>query len=150
MKRSAALAPLSRDHHVALDAALRLSRATTQDLGEAVAHFTDFFEDHGRKHFEIEEQIMLPALAGDDQLHAMGDQMCAEHEQIRRAAERLTAESPPTDEALRLANQLGRLLNDHVRFEERELFELMEARLDPEALEALGRAIDKAEEGREA
>jgi hemerythrin-like domain-containing protein len=145
MKRSAALAPLSRDHHVALEAALRLSRATTEDLGEAVARFTEFFDDHGREHFEIEEQIMLPALEGDDQLQAMGDRMCAEHEQIRDAAERLTADSPPTDEALPLANQLGRLLNDHVRFEEREVFELIEARLDPEALEALGRAIDQAE-----
>jgi hemerythrin-like domain-containing protein len=147
MKRSAALTPLSRDHHAALQAALRLSRATTEDLGEAVARFTDFFEDHGSKHFEIEEQILLPALDCDDQLLAMGDRMCAEHEQIRDAAERLTAESPPTDEALRLANQLGRLMNDHVRFEERELFELMEARLDPEALAELGRAIDQAEKG---
>jgi hemerythrin-like domain-containing protein len=145
MKRSAALAPLSRDHHPALEAALRLSRARTEDLGEAVARFTEFFDDHGRKHFEIEEQVMLPALEGDDQLQAMGDRMCSEHEQICDAGERLRADSLPAGEALELANELGRLLNDHVRFEERELFELLEARLDPETLAALGRAIDRAE-----
>jgi hemerythrin-like domain-containing protein len=111
----------------------------------AVARFREFFDDRGREHFEIEEQIMLPALEADDQLQAMGDRMCVEHEQIRDAAKRLTADSPPTHEALPVANQLGRLLNDHVRFEEREVFELIEARLDPEALEALGRAIDQAE-----
>jgi hypothetical protein len=77
----------------------------------------------------------------------MGDRMCAEHEQIRDAAERLT---PPTGEGVQLANELGRLVNAHVRFEERELFELMEARVDADAIEALGRAIDKSGKGRDA
>ena len=40
----------------------------------------------------------------------------------------------------------GKLLADHVRFEERELFPLIEGGLDPAALAALGREIIAAEE----
>ena len=72
MKRSPALTPLSRDHHVALEAALRLSRADAASLDDARERFRDFFEAHGRRHFEIEEEIPLPALADDEQLAAMG------------------------------------------------------------------------------
>ena len=40
------------------------------------------------------------------------------------------------------AHALGALLNDHVRFEERELFELLESRLDPDELDRLGQEIE--------
>ena len=39
MKRSPELAALSRDHHQALEAALRLRRATDETLEAAVGHF---------------------------------------------------------------------------------------------------------------
>ena len=42
------------------------------------------------------------------------------------------------------AHALGELLNDHVRFEERELFEFLEARLTQAELDRLGREIEAA------
>ncbi|MGE5746261.1 MAG: hypothetical protein ACM33U_03265, partial [Solirubrobacterales bacterium] len=42
--------------------------------------------------------------------------------------------------------ELGQLLDDHVRFEERELFPLIEDTLDENALEALTAAVLAAEE----
>lgn len=137
MKRSAALAPLSRDHHQALEAALRLRRATDDDLGTAVERFRDFWSAHGRRHFEIEERLLLPAIEGDEDWDAMADRVREEHEKIRTRAERLGT--------LDAARELGQLLNDHVRFEERELFELLEARLEPGGLSQLGREIELAE-----
>ena len=54
MKRSDALAPLSRDHQHALYAALRLRRAHPATVRDAVESFLRFFEEEGRRHFEIE------------------------------------------------------------------------------------------------
>jgi hypothetical protein len=43
------------------------------------------------------------------------------------------------------AHGLGRLLRDHVRFEERHLFGLLEQRLPEVELARLGEAIERAE-----
>ena len=137
MKRSAALVPLGHDHHQALEAALRLRRAASDDLESAVARFHEFWSQHGGRHFEIEEQLVLPALEGDQRWDEMADRVRREHVEIRARAEDL--------ETLDDAHELGRLLHDHVRFEERELFELLEARLEPDRLSRLGLDIEHAE-----
>jgi hemerythrin HHE cation binding domain-containing protein len=141
MKRSEALSPLSRDHQRALYAALRLRRAHQATLNGAVEQFLRFFDDEGRRHFEIEEELLLPALPADD-----GDWSAAvarvreDHEAIRAAAERLR-----TAPSLERAVATGERLNDHVRFEERTLFMILEARLDSQRLAAVGQAIAAAE-----
>lgn len=140
MKRSAALTPLSRDHHGALDAALRLRRADDDTVDAAVAHFQDFFERKGRRHFEIEEEHLLPALREDDEQWAAGvTRVRDEHAAIRERAAQLS----PGDVAD--ARALGALLNDHVRFEERVLFVMLEERLAPDDLARLGAAVAQAE-----
>lgn len=137
MKRSPALMPLGHDHHQALEAALRLRRATDADLGAAVERFREFWSEHTRRrHFEIEEELLLPALAGDEQWDGMADRVRREHQQIRAQAESVGT--------VKDAHALGRLLNDHVRFEERELFELLESRLDAGELSRLGQEIEAA------
>ena len=45
------------------------------------------------------------------------------------------------------AHELGALLHDHVRFEERDLFGVLEARLPEPELARLGEAIERAEAG---
>ena len=135
MKRSPALVPLGHDHHRALEAALRLRRATAGTLEEDLGYFREFWAGHAqRRHFEIEEELLLPAITGDAGWDAMADRVRRDHAQIREWAE--TAAS--VDDA----HALGGLLNDHVRFEERELFEFLEARLTQEELDRLGREIE--------
>ena len=136
MKRSPALVPLGHDHHQALEAALRLRRATAEELDGAIARFRRFWREHGAHHFEIEEELLLPAIAGDRELDEMAARVRREHGQIRAASESL--------DTLEDAHRLGQLLTDHVRFEERELFGLIEARLDPDRLDRLGREIARA------
>jgi len=119
-----------------LEAALRLRRATADDLDDAVGRFREFWSERGRRHFEIEEELVLPALEGDQAWDGLADRVRQEHEQLRTRAESLdTVES---------AHALGQLLNDHVRFEERELFQVLEARLDPGQLSRLGQEIKSA------
>jgi hypothetical protein len=140
MKRSEALAPLSRDHHVALEAALRLRRCSATDVGAAAAHFTTFWQSAGRRHFEIEEELLLPALPGrESEWDDAVARVLAEHRQIRQRAERLQVDD------VEAARDLGELLTGHVRFEERSLFPLLEQRLSGDALAALGDAVESAE-----
>jgi hypothetical protein len=48
MRRSAALTPLSHDHHHALDVARRLRRATSEDVADALGHLRTFWENEGQ------------------------------------------------------------------------------------------------------
>jgi hemerythrin-like domain-containing protein len=139
VKRSPALAPLSRDHQHALYAALRLRRAEAEGLSDAVDHFLRFFDDEGRRHFEIEEELILRALPDDEgNWTAAVERVREDHAAIRQA----TAQAEWTSES---AQALGTRLNDHVRFEERVLFPIVEERLAPEDLERLGVAVAEAE-----
>jgi len=131
MKRSPALTPLSHDHHVALAHALRLRRAGPANLTGTVAVFLAFLLGEGCRHFAQEESVLLPVLDGD--AAAAGERLCAEHARILCEAEALGER--PTVPA---AHALGQLLAAHVRFEERELFPLLERRLAPGVLERVG------------
>jgi hypothetical protein len=137
MKRAVELAPLSRDHHVALEHALRLRRASEDDLGAVVAAFLAFLVTDGREHFAQEEDLLAPAVPAD-QAHLAG-RMRAEHDDILRRA-RLLARRP----GVAAARDLGELLHRHVRFEERELFPLLERRLPAPRLLELGRDLSRA------
>lgn len=139
MKRSEELAPLSRDHHQALFVALQLKRG----IPGSEAAFLGFIEGHGREHFRIEEEIVLPVwLAADSKADGrLAARIAAEHLEIRSCARRLRAGSF-TDEA---RIELGVLLGHHIRFEERELFPLIEAGLGADRLAALGAEVAAAE-----
>jgi hypothetical protein len=85
MKRSEALAPLSRQHHRGLAAALKLKRAQASDAGEARAAFLEFWEAEGRDHFRIEEEILLPAYARHGEAdHPAVVRVLVEHVDLRR------------------------------------------------------------------
>ena len=144
MQRSDELAPLSREHHVALEVALRLRRATVADADAARAAFLAFFEDEARPHFRAEEELVLPAF----ERHAASDdpdvvRVLDDHAEIRRRAEQLAARNGDLQDL----HALGDLLNAHVRHEERTLFPRIEAALDADELAALGTALIAAEGG---
>lgn len=145
MKRSPELAPLSHDHQHALDAALRLRRAERDTLVDALAHFRRFFAEEGRTHFDIEERLILPALHAEDPEWApLAARVRADHAAIRAATDALHTRNT-VDDVLAAACALGERLAAHVRFEERELFPLLERRLAGSELERLGAAIYEAE-----
>ena len=68
--------------------------------------------------------------------------MCrAEHDRLRGLADGLTQ----AVNRLTVAHDLGQHLHDHVRFEERELFVMLEERLSDDELGQLAQAIEGAE-----
>lgn len=140
MKRAEALQPLSREHLAALLAAKRLREAG--DLAAAREGFLEFWREDGRRHFRVEEEVLLPTWARYAEVDEAGvGRMLDEHLAIRREALRLEDGEATLEEA----RALGDLLHDHVRFEERQLFPAAEAALDAESLDRLAKAIAAAE-----
>jgi hypothetical protein len=87
MKRSTALAPLSRDHQRALDVALRLRLAAASTIDDAVERFAAFFDHEGNEHFAIEEECLVPELLPDDpEWTAAIERVAGDHVVIREGA----------------------------------------------------------------
>lgn len=146
MKRAAALTPLSRDHHHGLAVAQRLVRATAQTATDARTRFLAFWQTEGRRHFEIEEEQLLPALARHvSPEHEAVVRVLVDHVELRRQAGDLAAQPPPS---LKILQELGYRLQRHIRHEERVLFPLIEESLPEPELAELATAIERAEKQR--
>jgi hypothetical protein len=145
MRRDPALAGLSRDHHQALAVALRLRRAGDDTAGDARAAFLHFWAREGHRHFRIEEDVLLPAFAGFGDAHdpLVARALC-EHAVIRHRAGVVTAQERPP---LELLHELGAMMAEHVRLEERELFPLIEASIPAPELAQLAVALEAADAG---
>lgn len=144
MKRSEALIPLARDHLHALNAAMLLRRADSSTVTEAVASLTAFWDSRGRRHFEIEEELLVPDLLADNEWSAAVERIHEDHAEIRARMAAL-ADAEGADE-LRQANELGDVLDAHVRFEDREAFPLLESRADATVMSELRLHVDAAED----
>ena len=142
MLRDPSLHPLSHQHQHGLALCVIIRRtldedaspATMQDLASKVKAA---WEIELEAHFSVEEQILFPAVKGRIDEPELVDQLIAEHREIEARIRDLLAEP----DELRLRG-LATLLNDHIRAEERRLFEQIQEHLNPEELAALGRRLD--------
>lgn len=114
MKRHLSLEPFSRDHNDGLIQARRLDL----DGAAALPGFHEAWQRHMRDHFEEEERLLIPLCDP-----ASGVRLQSEHRQIQELAESAVSDKD--------ARRLGRLLNDHIRWEERELFVRIEHSSEP-------------------
>lgn len=141
MKRDPALIPLSHDHQHGLAVAYVLRH--DDDLAAARERFLAFYAEEGRRHFEIEEQVLLEVIAD---VIAPTDPDVArvyeEHAELRSRVEKMALESEPPPDLIR---ETGDLLEGHIRHEERTLFPRIEAELDEERLAELGMLLAEAE-----
>jgi hemerythrin-like domain-containing protein len=153
MKRHPSLHPLSQHHHFALIQALEMRRAAeapAEKRAAAVARqaekFVRFWHRSGQVHFREEEEVLLPAYARHVRLDTDSDVMrvLADHAEIRAAVrdfeQRLAAKIPIGAEEI---GRLGKLLHDHVRLEENEVFPRIEKTLGEEQLNVMGRRLTK-------
>lgn len=141
MKRHEALHQLSFDHQHALARALRLRRARDGDDAARAAErssFVEFAASSLEPHFVDEERIVASALEateGAPTVAAAQARMLAEHAELRAAFRTLSEAGPvPRGEEL---FAIGQLLTDHIRFEERELFELLQVELGDRIVEVV-------------
>jgi hemerythrin-like domain-containing protein len=153
MKRHPSLHPLSQHHHFALIQALAMRRAAEAPEGKRAAaverqaeKFVGFWHKTGHVHFREEEEVLLPAYARHTRLDRDAGVMrlLADHAEIRAAVqefERRLAEktSIEPEEIARV----GKLLHDHVRLEENEVFPRIEKVLGEKNLDSMGRGLTR-------
>jgi hemerythrin-like domain-containing protein len=153
MKRHPSLHPLSQHHHFALIQALEMRRATVAPAEKRSAavqrqaeKFVRFWSKTGQTHFREEEEVLLPAYARNTRLDRDAEVMrvLADHAEIRAAVQdfeqHLAAKIPVEAEAMA---RLAKLLHDHVRLEENELFPRIEKALGEENLNAMARGLTR-------
>jgi iron-sulfur cluster repair protein YtfE (RIC family) len=146
MKRQAALAQLSRDHHHTLVLARRLREAQQATAADEARRLLEHWDAEERMHFRLEEEILLPAYA----MHASPDHpailhMLVDHVLIRRDVSRIEEDPRLEQVALGVLHNLGRRLEAHVRLEEREVFPLIEGALPHDELTVLGERLSDGE-----
>lgn len=141
MKRHPSLAHLSRDHHGALLLARLLQKNapafTTLPTGtkDKALYAVKFYEDELVKHFEEEEKALKLTIGVNDALDLLVQTIFQEHQQLHSMFKSIK-DHP---DIITHLDETGKVLEKHIRKEERELFPLIEESCG----EALMSKIDK-------
>ncbi|MFN2376230.1 MAG: hemerythrin domain-containing protein [Candidatus Binatia bacterium] len=144
MKRSPELRDLSVDHHhgLVLARTARTAAAGTKGLTveEAWDRVETTFAEHLEPHFRIEETLLAPALEAVGEVD-LARRLHAEHAALRHFLH------PGCERSATELKRFGDLLDDHIRFEERTLFDVAEKKLGTDALRAVAEASRTAGRG---
>lgn len=137
IRRHKGLQTLSREHHFALLYGKRLQNYRDAEQpwlergwAELRQRLRDFWENALAVHFAAEEQH----LPWDRIAPRWRERLLQEHSQIERLWQEVSAAAAPPRAALA---QLGEALCDHARWEDRELFPVIEANVPESELEAV-------------
>lgn len=138
IKRHEALKPLSQHHMEGLHIALKLSRAGTEKsrltFSEIIKDAEQFWIPDGRNHFREEEDILLPVYAKYETIDTDTiKNMLIEHVIIRSKMQQLIDKELPIEKM----QELGKLLESHIRNEERVIFPMIEEALPETELSKL-------------
>ena len=139
MLRDPSLIPLSRQHHNGLALCVLTRRALAEDgslenVAKQARRAIDRYELELANHFEIEEQVLFPECGP---MPVISD-LLGEH----RAMEAFIAELRTAPSAA-LLEQFCALLSKHIRREENELYQQVQAVLPRDVLDRLGCEIDR-------
>ena len=144
MKRNPALYTLSHDHHQGLILAQQLKKGAPQYKGmpstlEDKKEYTlSFYKTELVKHFQDEEEILFPAVKNkNDELDRKIAEIISEH----RKMESLIKDLEKTDQLENVLDELGHLLEKHIRKEERELFIEIEKILSDDELKIISEKV---------
>jgi hemerythrin-like domain-containing protein len=121
--------------------AQHLRTATGETTGAALARFDDYFRHHGERHFELEERVIVPVLETLRDGARFAWRIRDEHRWMRA----FYACGPRLEHTVERVHDLGAVLRDHVRFEERVVFPFLEEGLSRRELDALARRLDVEE-----
>ena len=141
MLRDPALVPLSRHHQHALALCVRIERgrrSTADDVRSWQQEIVSLFDQEIRFHFDAEERVLFPAAERFADLRTLVSELRREHVELRTAVD--CAASGTMDGAGLIA--FASLLSNHIRREERELFEGMQKLFSSEELHQLGVGVE--------
>jgi hypothetical protein len=135
IKRSAQLAPLSREHHEGLLFAWKIRQGLSKNIEPSrIAAFVQWFwSNHLISHFQKEETALPPILSPS---HPLLQQMFHEHEGLKSLIDDVVQHGD-----LKKLEVLAQAVTDHIRFEERQLFGEVEKAASPEQLQRLSEQL---------
>lgn len=136
MKRHTHLQPLSRQHHQGLMMVLLLQKGLKKnaDTGIMQQFIRDEWQADLASHFQQEEQVLIPLLAGKPFNHQLTARVLQDHATIRELVAK--AENGALN-AIEI-NYFSELLEQHIRFEERVYFPEAEKTLTAAELQQIG------------
>ncbi len=131
IKRSEQLSPLSREHHEGLLFVWKIRQGVQNGIAvDRIAPFIRWFwQLHLQPHFQKEETLLPPLLPAQSPLV---QQMLAEHAAIQNS---IGIVHENTDYGF--LKQLATMIHDHIRFEERQLFNEIEKTATDKQLQLL-------------
>jgi len=140
MKRIPELRQLSKDHHHGLVLARHARKAGAGTGGISVSsgweEVEKKFQEELEPHFQIEEEYLVPHLTTIGEIKLV-DRLKDDHEILRRIIRNKAVRTPLA------LKQFGEILDRHIRFEERELFEIAQERLSSQILKSVEKACQK-------
>ena len=140
MKRDKNLVNLSSEHHDGLVIALRIKKALEKPNNyQVVINYVLHLWDSLKNHFNQEEENFLQS-ENIDKENELIKRMLNEHERFEELVNRVSIGNDKIREDL---TEFSELLNDHIRFEERELFPYVEQSLTEDELEQIGINLEK-------
>lgn len=144
MKRHEALIPLSHDHHHGLILAQLIKQGAPvykglpKKISDKVDFTIRFYKDELAKHFDNEEKILFPVVKGKNyDLDNLVKEIVVEHRLLKKLIHSLNVKKEPG----KILNKIGILLEEHIRKEERILFEKIQAVLNETELNNLNGKI---------
>lgn len=142
MLRDKNLVTFSHQHQHALALCVQIDRALRMpevDLHRWEEEIVRMFDSELETHFESEERFIFPAVARFDELRELLERLNSDHTRLRVQAMEARQHQLDREGLERFAT----VLSEHVRAEERVLFEKMQALLDQAELEKIGTATNK-------
>ncbi len=138
IKRAVELQPLSRQHHNGLFFCLLLEKGVKKQADKIILRdFCRYFwEEDLKHHFELEEKH-LSSFVSYAELKEGIEKILSDHQYIRKFFEQ-----PAILTEYSIFDQLQNILEKHIRFEERELFPLIQSNISSLELHELGDAFE--------
>ncbi|MBB6329685.1 hemerythrin-like domain-containing protein [Chryseobacterium sediminis] len=134
MKRNENIIPLSKDHHFGLLCSWKIRQGLRKEI--EISRIKDyilyFWNHHLKKHFSEEEEILFLYLEDEYTLRIQ-----REHQQIKDIVSQISS-----SENTSLISGFANLLEQHIRFEEREWFPHLEEKLEASILEKIGKELN--------
>jgi hemerythrin-like domain-containing protein len=142
--RHETLIPLTHDHHHALAQARRLHDVSKMDDVTARRNlandFLNFYFGSAIRHFHEEEELFFAPLIDHPQARDLIVRAVVDHLRLHalvRTVKRQLTDGEADQDAL---GEISRILTQHVRFEEKELFPLIERLIPEDQLQDLATA----------
>lgn len=134
MKRHKTIIPLSHDHHVVLKMAQAIKKnfiktdLGTSSISNKVKYVIHAYNTELIPHFNHEENLLFPlAMGKDDELDNLINEIIEEHDKIGEAISKINDGNREQN-----LDDLGFLLESHIRKEERVVFSKIEEILGDE------------------